>query len=201
VKRWSRSVRIMLSPRLTPARLLALALALLTAPGCLVVSLNPGYDNDSIVWEPDLLGTWHDADDNVTVTIQRGEWRSYRVHYEHPIETGELTGYLTAVGDARYLDLMPARGHDHGSFLVPVHAVVRVRLQTDTLEVVPLSYDWFFARLRSARAVSDLAATFDQKENALITAPTPRLRRWLRAQPPEGPTFGAGATFTRKSPD
>ena len=179
-------------------RVLLLAAAVGCLQGCLVLSLNPLYTDDSLAWDPELLGKWHDADDNVTVDIERGEWRSYRIHYEHPIESGDLTGYLTAVGEDRYLDVMPIRGADRGSFLVPVHAILRVRLHGDTLDVTPLSYDWFVDRVRTARDAGGLALTRDQKENVLILSPPAKLRTWLRAQPPDGPMFGAGATFTRK---
>jgi hypothetical protein len=178
-------------------RAVALALTLAFAPGCLVLSLNPGYDDDTIAWDPDLLGVWQDAEDNASITIERGEWRSYKVHYVHPIETGDLTAYLTAIGDERYLDLMPMRGEDRGSFLIPVHAMLRVRLQGDRLELSPLSYDWFVDRFRDTRGIPGLRLSLDQKENALIVSPTERLRAWLRAQDPAGPVFGASATFTR----
>lgn len=184
--------------RICCIRALLLAAAVVCLPGCLVVSLNPAYTDDALVWDPGLLGKWHDVDDNVIVDIQRGEWRSYRIHYEHPIETGDLTGYLTAIGDERYLDVMPIRGADRGSFLVPVHAILRVRLQGDNLEATPLSYDWFLDRLRASRDAGGLALTRDQKENVLILSPPDRLRAWLRAQPRDGPMFGAGASFTRK---
>lgn len=178
-------------------RALALGLALAWAPGCLVLSLNPAYDDDSITWEPDLVGSWQNAEDNASIAIERGEWRSYKVHYVHPIETGDLTAYLTAIGDERYLDLMPVRGEDRGSFVIPVHAVLRVRLQGDQLELSPLSYDWFADRLRGGRGVVGLRVSQDQKENALIVSPTGQLRTWLRRQDASGPVFGAAATFTR----
>jgi hypothetical protein len=170
----------------------------MAASGCLVLSVNPVYDDDSIGWDPNLLGKWHNADDNVTVEIQRGEWRSYKVHYEHPIETGDLTAYLTSVGDERYIDVMPARGADRGSFLIPIHAVLRIRVQGDRLEVTPLSYDWFVDRVRAGRGITGLTVAQDQKENVLILSPTARLRVWLRAQRPDGPMFGASATFARR---
>ena len=179
-------------------RSVVLAAAIVCLPGCLVLSLNPAYTDDSLTWDPDLLGEWHDADDNVLVDIERGEWRSYRIHYEHPIEKGDLTGYLTALGDERYLDVMPIRGADRGSFLVPVHAILRVRLKGDSLEVAPLSYDWFRDHMRTSRDAGAPPLTKDQKENVLILSPPERLRTWLRTQPADGPMFGAAATFTRK---
>jgi hypothetical protein len=188
-------------PAVWPSRLgqIFVLLAILAgAPGCLVLALNPGYDDATIAWEPALVGHWIDADDKASLDIERGEWRSYRVRYEHPIETGELTGYLTIIGNDRYLDLMPVRGQDRGSFMIPVHAFLRLRLDGDRLELAPLSYDWFFDRLRAGKPIEGLAVVLDQKENALITSPVGALRTWLRLQPADGPMFGAAATFTRK---
>jgi hypothetical protein len=163
-----------------------------------VLSVNPAYDDDTIAWDPNLIGQWYDADDRSSIAIERGEWRSYRIRYEHPSEGGDLTGYLTIVENERFLDVMPARGQDRGSFLIPVHALLRVRLKDDTLELSPLSYDWFADRLRTGKAVAGLAAAFDQKDNALVTSPAGRLRDWLRVQPADGAMFGAAATFTRR---
>jgi hypothetical protein len=177
---------------------LVLAVALAGSAGCLVVSVNPSYDDTSISWDPDLVGAWENKDDRASLEIERGEWKSYRIHYVHAIETGDLTGYLTTIGKERYLDVMPARGEDHGSFLVPVHVVLRVQRQGDHLELTPLSYDWFFDRLRAGRAVPGLRVTRDREDNALILSPVGGLRAWLRAQPSDGPMFGAAAVFTRR---
>ena len=170
----------------------------MTAPGCLVVSLHPMYEGESVGFDPALVGTWQDAEDNASMTIERGEWKSYRVHYVHPIETGDLTGYLTAIDDTRYLDLMPARGEDRGSFVVPIHVMLRVKLEGDRLELSPLSYDWFFDRLHTRAPIAGLNVALDQKENALIVSPGARVREWLRRQPQQSRVFGAAAVFSRK---
>lgn len=186
------------------SRIAAVALTglLLGAPGCLVVSLNPAYDDESIAFEPGLIGGWVDADDNGSLQIDRGDWKSYRIHYVHPIETGDVTGYLTAIGDTRYLDVMPAAGVDRGAFLVPIHVLLRVALDGDRLELTPLSYDWLGGRLRarggSPAAVPGLAVALDQKENVVIVSPAATLREWLRRQQADGPVFGAAAVFHRK---
>jgi len=167
--------------------------------GCLVLSLHPAYDDDSIAWEPSLIGDWRDADDVSTLHVERAEWRSYKIHYEHPSEKGELTAYLTIVGDDRYLDVTPMRGQDWGSFLLPAHDVLRIVLDGDTLTLTPLSYDILAARLRAGRpAGAGLSAVMDQKQNVLITSPTSRLRAWLRTTPAANPVWGAAATFTRQ---
>jgi hypothetical protein len=179
-------------------RLFALLTALSGASGCLVLSLNPIYDEESIGWDQNLLGSWQNAEDNTSIDVERGEWKSYRVRYVHPIESGSLTGYLTSIGDDRFLDVMPARGEDRGSFLIPVHGFVKLRLEGDRLEITPLSYDWFSDRVRTSQRIAGLSVVIDQKENALIASSTAVLRSWVRAQPADGRMFGPAAVFTRK---
>jgi hypothetical protein len=180
-------------------RLLPVAVALTLAPGCLVLSVNPVYDDETIAWDATLVGSWQDPEDKASMEIDRGEWKSYRVKYVHPIESGTVTGYLTVIGDERFLDVMPSRGEDRGSFLVPVHAVLRVRLEGDRLELTPLSWDWMNERLRVGTRIPGLDVVFDQKENALVVSPSTALRMWLRKQPKNGPMFGAAAVFTRSA--
>jgi hypothetical protein len=175
-----------------------LGVALLAAPGCLVLTVNPTHDRDALVWEPGLVGQWQSPDDNASLTIEKGEWQSYKIHYTHTIESGHVTGYLTTIGQAQYLDVMPARGEDRGAFLLPVHATVRIKLMGDKLELTALSYDWFFDRLRQKTPIPGLAASLDEKENALIVSTTTAVRAWLAKQPPGSAAFGASAVFIRK---
>ena len=179
-------------------RVLVVFLATVLSSGCLVLSVNPGYDDTTIAWDANLVGYWVDADDKASIQIERSEWKSYRIHYVHPIETGDLTGYLTAVGNQRYLDVTPARGADRGSFLLPLHVILHLRLEGDTLELTPLAYDWCAEQLRAGKGISGLSATLDQKENVLLMTPVDRFRDWLRVQSVDGPAFGAAATFARK---
>lgn len=178
-------------------RLLLLAFAI-WASGCLVVSVNPSHTRDSLVWEPGLLGEWQNVDDASSMIVERGEWQSYTVEYAHTIEKGRLTGYLSTIGKERYFDVMPARGEDHGAFLLPIHLVVRVKLDGDRLELTPLSYDWFFDRVQKKAAIPGLTVVLDEKENALIVSPTAALRTWIARQPPAGRSFGPAAVFVRK---
>lgn len=180
-------------------RIAALVVALTCAPGCLVVSLNPVYDGETIGWDPALLGHWYDAEDRSSLDVERGEWKSYRIKYSHPSESGMLTGYLTSIGDERFLDVMPVRGADRGSFLIPAHAVFRVELAADRLALTPISYDWMYEQVRSQTAVGGLDVVLDQKENAVIVSSTQALRAWLRKQPKDDVVFGAGAVFARKA--
>jgi hypothetical protein len=179
-------------------RALLLALAVAASPACLVLTVHPSHTRETQVWEPALLGEWHSPDDNSSVTIRAGEWQSFDLDYAHPVEKGRLTGYLFTIGDALYLDVMPARGEDRGSFLLPLHAVFRIRVEPDRLELVALSYDWFFDRLKKKAPISGLDVVLDEKENALIVSPPAALRSWIKRQPAEGLAFSPPAVFVRK---
>ena len=67
-------------------RLVVALLALAFAPGCLVLSVHPAYDGDTMTWEPGLLGTWQDADDRSSMEIERGEWKSYKIRWRGPLK-------------------------------------------------------------------------------------------------------------------
>ena len=54
-------------------RCLLLLFLLAVTPGCLVLSLQPAYDDDSLAWDPALVGTWRDADDNASLKIDAAD--------------------------------------------------------------------------------------------------------------------------------
>jgi len=167
---------------------------MLASSACLVLSLQPAYDQESIAWDEGLLGQWRDAEDNVEVTIDRGEWRSYRVHYKHPVEEADFTGHLTAIGDAHFLDLMPSRGLDYGAVLIPAHLVLKIDRDGERWHASALDYDLLRATRRTGR-VPPQGATFDQRQNVVLTGSTTALRNWLRTRAEKD--FSAPATFER----
>jgi hypothetical protein len=160
-----------------------------------VVSLQPAYDDQSIVFDEALLGQWENAEDGERATIERGEWRSYRITYTDRTATRSFQGNLTKAGTAMLLDITEMRGADPGPFLVPVHGIVRVSVEGDTLTAARLDYDRFM-RARAQKSVGLPVSAVDDRRNAVITAPTGDLRRWLMRAPSDA--FGTPATFARK---
>jgi hypothetical protein len=160
-----------------------------------VVSLQPAYDDQSIVFDEALLGQWENAEDGERATIERGEWRSYRITYTDRTATRSFQGNLTKAGTAMLLDITEVRGADPGPFLVPVHGIVRVSVEGDTLTTARLDYDRFM-RARAQKSVGLPVSAVDDRRNAVITAPTGDLRRWLMRAPSDA--FGTPATFARK---
>ena len=169
----------------------------LPAAGCLVLSLDRYYDELSIVFDERLLGSWQSDEDDVTVTVERSDWRSYRVTYAQTIEKGTLTAYLFRAGDRMYVDLTPARGQDPGSFVLVAHAVLRVDIAGDELRVAPLAYDWFDQALAERRLPDRLGAVRAEREQILLSAIPAVLEAWLATLAPDDPAFGAATVFKR----
>ncbi len=175
-----------------------LACCLLASAGCLVLGLDRFYDELSLTFDERLLGTWRNDDDDVTVTVERSDWRAYRVTYEQTVESGVLTAYLFRTGDQMFVDLTPQRGRDFGSFVIPVHAVVRLALADDELRVSPLSYDWFDLGLRERTLPVVLEAVRAERDQILLSAGRKSLEGWLTARAADDPAFGPATVFRRR---
>ncbi len=178
------------------AALAVVAISIATS-GCLVLGLDRFYDEPAIIFDERLLGSWKDDDDNVTAVIERSEWRSYKIKFTHPIETGTLTGYLFKEGTSTYLDLTPVRGQDGGSFVMPGHALVRVTIAADEMTVAPLAHEWFMRALAAKTLPASLQGFRSEREQIILAAPRAALRRWLESRTADDPAFGAAATFKR----
>jgi hypothetical protein len=175
--------------------LVPLLAAAVMSSGCLVVTLQPAYDDQSLIFEERLLGQWENAEDGTRATIERGEWRSYKITYVERTTPRVFQGNLTKIGTSTFLDLTEMRGADPGPFLVPVHGVARITIKDDTVDVALLDYDWVM-RARSRKTLGRLSTAVDDRRNAVITAATGELKRWLAQTPPGA--FAAPATFTKK---
>lgn len=182
-------------------RLAALGVLLaLAAPGCLVVALDRFYDEPTIVFDERLLGAWLDADDNVSVTIERSDWRAYRVQYVHPTETRTLSAYLFKVREALFLDLSPPRGEDAGQFLLPAHTLLRVTIVGPReVTVTPLDFDWFSGALTKKALPPELQATRGERNQIVLGTDRAALVRWLAARTDADPAFGEPVVFKKST--
>jgi hypothetical protein len=177
--------------------LAALVLAVLASGGCLVLALNPIYDDQTIEFDEKLLGTWDRAEDRTSVVIARGPWRSYDVTYEARGTTLKLAAYGTRIGDARFLDAGPEHGIDLVPLAVPAHLVLRVQLVGDTLTVGAFDYDWWM-RAAEQGELKKLGYAIDERKNVVLTAPTSALREWIAGSPRVEAAYDDPLTFTRR---
>ena len=164
--------------------------------GCLVVSLQPVYDDESIAFDAALVGRWENVEDRTSVTIERAEWRSYRLTYMDRSATHVLHGNLTAIDSSLYLDVTEPRGVEPGPFLVPVHGIYRISIAGDTLIARPLDYEWFSAALK-AKSLGRLAAAMDERRDVALISHTDELRTWLARAPDDA--FSVAVTYHRRT--
>lgn len=177
-------------------RVLTFALAVLSA-GCLVGSLHPAYDDDSIVFDEGLVGTWTNKESELTVVIERGEWRSYHVAYTDRFGTTKFTGHLARVGPTRFLNVRPEDGLERPAFLVVANGVMQIEIEPTRVRVREPEYGTILARLNAEKL--DLDAATDLKQNVIVTAPTPKLRAWLVKVLEDEDVWADWKTFTRST--
>jgi hypothetical protein len=178
----------------TRRRFAAATIAAALSGGCVVVSLQPAYDDQSIVFEERLIGQWDNAEDRTSASIESAEWRSYKIVYTDRSTTTTFRGNLTRIEDTLFLDLTEGRGADPGPYLVPVHGVFKIDISGDTLSVSALDYGWFAHA--ALKHIGRLTVAMDDRRNVAITSSSGELRTWLAHAPPEA--FGAALTFMRK---
>jgi len=172
-----------------------LALASLSS-GCLVITLQPIYDDASLEVDETLAGTWQGREQAAAVVVERGEWKSYRITYTARNTSYAFVAYLTKIGDALFLDVAPAHGLEVGPLMIPAHGVCRLQHEGDSVTIAPLDYDWFMAAIR-AKTLARLDTALDSRQNLLLTSKTVALRAWMLAHLKTADAFREPITFTR----
>ncbi len=178
-----------------PALAVLLALAFLSS-GCLVTTLQPIYDDESLQVDETLTGTWQGQEQGATIVVERGAWKSYRVSYAARSTSFVFVGYLTAIGGFRFLDLTPEHGLEAGPLMIPAHGICRLHHDGDRLSVEVFDYDWFTSAVR-AKKLAGLDTAVDGRGNILLTSKTEVLRGWLEKNGATAEVFHEPVIFTR----
>ena len=116
--------------------------------GCLSLSVNPLYDPESLVFEPDLVGLWGDPEspESETWEFQRAGERSYRLVIREannllidPRRDGVFEARLVRLEDQLFLDLFPEEPEGVSEFfkshIVPAHSIWKVNLEGHVLSL------------------------------------------------------------------
>ena len=170
--------------------------------GCWVYSVYPLTDNDDqLVMDKSLLGTWWQPEAGCTLTLSRFfEEKVYRVVYAAPparagggclIDSGRsasFEGRLVKINGYQFLDLYPAdREKQH--HVLELHSIYKVSRLGDTLSLVPLDYEWMKAQWKENK----LAAPAKEGENSLVlTMNTEDLRTFVSDHASNDEAFNPG---------
>lgn len=178
-------------------RLVLAILAPLVSSACLVVSLHPVYEPETIAFDPTLVGTWTAADEEgLSLTFERGEWHSYHVTIGQGDDSIRASGRLTRVGSVLYLNLTPLDGTDLPALVLPVHVWYRVEIGEAGLTLAEVNYEQLERHAREG--TSDLSMALDARAHVVITASTAEIRRWLAAHAADEAVFSPPVAFTRR---
>jgi hypothetical protein len=170
-----------MKPIMTIACCMLLGLTLLA--GC-VPSLNPLYTDDTLVFEPALIGVWKQPEGSARWNFSQLDARSYRLLYtDEQGQQGRFIGHLVRLDGELFLDLFPEESQlDASGFyklhLVPIHTIYRVHGTQPNLKLAAIDYKWFDEYLTSHPKEIQYA-TFNGRK--LITASTADVQKFVRA--------------------
>jgi hypothetical protein len=176
------------------ALLIAVAL---TASGCLVSSMQPIYDGETIVFDEALLGRWENREAEVSVEIARGQWRSYHIVYTDRFGTARFTGHATHIGPGRFLNLRPEDGLERPAFLVATNGILQIDATPSGLRVREPDYATLLERITAGTAGTPAAV--DVKNNVVLTGPPARVRSWIETSLKDDSLWAEWKTFTRSA--
>jgi hypothetical protein len=180
------------------ARVLLGVLVLAPLCGCMVVTLQPLYDEKSVEFDAALPGVWLDADGEATLTIERGAWNAYDLTYQEGSDTTRLLGHLTRVGGQVVLDTTVASGIEKPMVTVQAHWPFLLNRQGDTLSVRSLDYDWFNEHM-AGPPLAQLGPVFDGDQDVVLTASTKLLRDWIAQHLTVAGVWEDAVTFRRQA--
>ena len=155
---------------------LAFILALLMA-GCVVSSLYPLFTEKDLAFDPTLVGTWAEKDEDDTLTFALAEGKAYELTYTAEGQKTKYEGHLVQLGEFKFLDVYPKISEEHDAFhLIPAHSFWRIRMDGDVLSIAGLDEDWF----KNATAKKEIAIAHERLEHGIVlTASTDVLQKFV----------------------
>jgi hypothetical protein len=131
------------------------ALLFLSLAGCIVQSFNPFYTNDLVIDFPAINGEWEltQIGNKKVSEDEKKPWVFSSGTLEIMDENNLKSRLITAcfkIENTVFLDTTAADIDKQGNIglfwamnVLPVHALLKVRINEDTLTLIPLNYEWF----------------------------------------------------------
>jgi hypothetical protein len=190
---------------ITSSRLLS-ALALLLF-GC-VPSVNPLYTEQTLTFEPKLLGTWFekDAAKDAWIFTAAGEKKYNLTIREEDDKSSPMIARLVKLDTNMFLDLaletksledLPV-GAFYKSAIVPGHLIIKVGKIGETLELSLPQNDWLKEELR--KKPESLAHTLLEDDRVVLTASTADLQNFFKKHARTAGLWGDPGVLKKRSP-
>jgi hypothetical protein len=158
--------------------------AVIVMSSCWILSFQPLYFEDDLLFDVDLLGVWENQDEDGDVerwTFLRGKNDSYRLLLtDNKGFEGEFEARLLRLDNLLYLDLLPSEPDEGNEFYyahtVPFHSFLRIEKPGIELKLRAMDYDWLDTRLKDGRISIGHAR---RKDGFILTAPTEKLQEFI----------------------
>lgn len=154
--------------------------------GCLVQSFNPFYTEDSLTQLPEIYGSWRlirdDSGDVSNANIPPWQFAGERVTtFDGRGLEAKLQVKYFSINETIFMDITAGDPYTSSiseiwaMHVAPVHTVVKVTIDKDTLILTPLNYDW----LKSALVINKIALPSIKLETADMTVFNPSPEKWM----------------------
>ncbi len=154
-----------------------------------LISLHPLYTNDTLVYKPELLGTWKDSD-GLKWKFSAIEGDSVKPYYQVILQKGGkkkyYTGHLVQLGDQLYLDVLPKETAKSSSYkllgdmayYLPTHNYLKLTISANTLVVSMFNTDYLDQLYKDGK--TNLSREKLENGSYLINASTADLQAFFR---------------------
>jgi hypothetical protein len=175
--------------------------------GC-VQSLHPFYTDEQLIFEPNLIGYWSDADGKNTFDIPAPDadhdTKVYRVAYtdEHG-KTGTFIARLARADKYLIADITPDelddnKGGMYKAQFLPVHTFLLIEVTKDTLKIRAMDYEWLKKELETRP--DSVAHEILNGERILLTAPPEKVQAFVLKHVDTPGAYGNWAEYKRATP-
>ena len=151
--------------------------------GC-IPSLNPVYTDETLTFEPALIGVWKQPATKARWDFARLDDKTYRLSYtDDNDQQGHFLGRLAKLDSELFLDVYPEEVHMDGNgfykfHLVPIHTIYRVKQADGHLKLSAIDFQWLDDYLTSHPTEIE-TATFNGR--TMITGPTAAVQKFVLA--------------------
>jgi len=167
------------------AKLFAITIAALFLVSCgPVLSLNKLFKDSEMILDPALLGTWGEGE--TSMTFERGEGKTYTLTYRDGTKVSVLVAELGSLDGQEFLDVYPAdregerAKNEAYAPRLPLHTVMRVRVDDDGLMLDSLAEDWVRKELDRGSLELDAEQVLEAGDGLFVTLPTEKLQDFVR---------------------
>lgn len=161
-------------------------LFLMVLSGCLIQSLSPFYTDDSLIQLPEIYGSWRlirdDSGDVSKANIRPWRFTGSRITtFDGRGLEAKLEVKYFSIDTTVFMDITAGDPYTSSiseiwaMHVAPVHTVVKVTIDKDTLILTPLNYDWF----ESALALHEITLPAIKLETADMTVFNPAPESWM----------------------